>query len=325
MTNDIASLLDKELLPFKRGENNSFDIWGDIAAGRQMADAAAAQMLAQHSPVGRVDQQDVLIPGPENEPIRLRVFKPEGVQTPAPLLLWMHGGGFVMGSLDMDTAYLQRLCIETSCAVVSVDYRLAPEAPFPAALEDCYAALVWVADHGVERGLDSNRIAVGGLSGGGGLAAALSLYARDQGNSPVQYQLLLCPMLDDRNTTASSHMELTGLAWDRRNNINAWGAYLEGRVPAGEVYREHVSPYAAPARADDLSNLPPAFISVGSVDLFMDENINFARRLVACGVKADLHVYAGAFHAFECIAGGSAVAERANRQIFAALRNTFST
>lgn len=320
----LESLLDSELLPYKCRENTSFDIWENIVAGREAAEAAARQMLSQHPPVEHIYQRDILIPGPEDNPIRLRLLKPEHLQAPMPTLLWMHGGGFVMGSLDMDTAYLQQLCTEASCAIVTVDYRLAPEAPFPAALEDCYAALAWICSHGADWGLDDGRIAVGGLSAGGGLAAGLCLYARDRGNSPIKYQLLICPALDDRNITASSHMALAGLAWDRRNNINAWGAYLEGRVPEEQVYREQVSPYAAPARVEDLTNLPSAFISVGSVDLFMDENIAYARQLIACGVKADLHVYAGAFHGFECIASGSAIAKRANWQIAKALRHALS-
>lgn len=319
----LSSLLDSELLPYKQ-ERSGFDLWADIPAGREMANAAAAELLTLSTPAVSVPYEDVAISEDDFTNLMVRIYRPDGLASLSPVLLWMHGGGYVMGSVDMDANYLQTLAFETSCVIVSVDYRLAPEAPFPAAIEDCYTALKWVRSNGARLDLDVNRIAIGGLSGGAGLAAGLALYARDKGDSPIMFQLLMCPMIDDRNITHSSHLDLTGLAWDRRNNVNAWGAYIEGETPDGPMTREDVSPYAAPSRCEDLSGLPPAFISVGSVDLFMDENIDYARRLIQSGVGADLHVYAGGFHAFECIATESSLAKRANEQIYAALRKAFS-
>ena len=319
----LAKLLDSELLPYKQ-ERTAFDLWADIPAGRKMANAAAAEMLATVKPLSSVPYHDIVIGSEDYAELTVRVYRPKNLPETPPVLLWMHGGGFVMGSIDMDSSYLQKMASETACVIVSVDYRLAPGAPFPAAIDDCYAALQWLSNNADSLNVDKSRIAVGGLSGGAGLAAGLALYARDKGNSPIMFQLLMCPMIDDRNITASSHMDLTGLAWDRRNNLNAWAAYIDGDVTGAAALREEVSPYAAPSRCEDLSGLPPAFVSVGSVDLFMDENIAYARRLMQFGVSADLHVYAGAFHAFECIAIGSSLARRANEQIYAALIMAFS-
>lgn len=249
----------------------------------------------------------------------VRIYRPDGFEGPLPALLWLHGGGYIMGSIEMDVEFLQHMALAVGCMIVSVDYRLAPEHPFPCALDDAYTALIWLYKEADQLGVDSQRIAIGGISGGGGLAAGLGIYARDKGEVPLIFQLLLCPMIDDRNITASSYFPLTGMAWDRRSNLNAWGAYLN-RSPDDDPMATPVSEYAAAARAENLTQLPPTYISVGSVDLFMDENIEFARRLLAEGVQTSLFVHAGGFHAFECIAAEADVAKRSVRNIQDALK-----
>ena len=238
--------------------------------------------------------------------MRVRVYHPADVPGQLPALCWMHGGGRIMGRLELSeltaTSYVRRL----GCAVVSVDYRLAPENPHPAALDDCYAALQWTADHAAELQIDAGRIAIGGESAGGGLAASTALLARDRGGPALIFQLLVCPMLDDRNVTPSSH-EITDIGvWDRWHNVEAWTAVLGQQAGC-----EGVSPYAAAARAEDLSGLPPAYIDVGELDVVRDEDIDYATRLMQAGVAAELHVFPGAFHGFDLFAPRASVSKQA--------------
>jgi triacylglycerol lipase len=208
-------------------------------------------------------------------------------------------------------------CVQTAetldCVVVSVDYRLAPESPFPAPVEDCYAGLAWTAAHADELGIDRERIVVVGQSAGGGLAAALALLVRDRAEIPLCYQLLIYPMIDDRNTTTSS--QLVTKVWTREANLLGWRCYLGHEPGVGEV-----SPYAAAARAEDLRGLAPTFIGVGTLDVFRDENIDYAQRLLAAGVPTELHVYPGAPHGFEGLAPQAAVSQQFLRDIADALR-----
>jgi acetyl esterase/lipase len=177
---------------------------------------------------------------------------------------------------------------------VSVEYRLAPEHPHPAPVEDCYAGLKWMVEHAVEIGVDPSRIALAGPSAGGGLAAATALVARDRGGPPLACQILIYPMLDDRNITPSSR-EFAGIpGWSREANISGWTALLGDKTGT-----EDVSPYAAPARASDLSNLPPTLIQVGELEVFRDECVDYALRLMQAGVSTELHVYPGAYHGWE--------------------------
>jgi acetyl esterase/lipase len=176
------------------------------------------------------------------------------------------------------------------CLVASVEYRLAPEHPFPAPMDDCYAGLSWVADNASELGADAARLVVAGASAGGGLAAGLALMARDRGGPAIAYQQLVFPMLDHRNETPSSHMIDDARVWSRPANLTAWSAYL------GDADRDSVSPYASPTMADDLSGLPPAYINVGEFDMFLDEDVAYAQALQRAGVAVELHVYPGAFH-----------------------------
>jgi acetyl esterase/lipase len=225
--------------------------------------------------------------------VTVRVFRAQGGRDPAPAIVAMHGGGYVIGSREMDNGLFGRWCPELDVVGVSVEYRLAPETPYPGPLEDCYRALVWTHEHADELGIDRDRIGVAGLSAGAGLAAALAILARDRGEVPVAFQLLDCPMLDDRQQTPSSRLD--GLpVWSRRSNEFGWRSYLGARYGSDDV-----PPTAAPARATDLSGLPPAFVSVGTVDGFRDEDIDYALRLNQAGVPTELHVYPGACHAYQ--------------------------
>lgn len=244
----------------------------------------------------------------ESPEVRVRVHRPVGVDGPLPCFYSIHGGGFVIGSYDMDDARFDAWCPKFGCVGVSVEYRLAPETTYPGAIEDCYAGLKWVHEHHEEIGVDPDRIGIGGVSAGGGLAAALALMARDRGEIPVRFQLLDCPMLDDRQETPSSRLD--GLEiWNRHSNTFGWQSYL------GDLYgADDVPFYAAPARAPDLSGLPPALVCVGAADGFRDEDIIYAMRLNQAGVPAELHVFPGAPHGV-AIFTGTAIAQRYNAAI----------
>jgi acetyl esterase/lipase len=226
----------------------------------------------------------------------------------------------MIGSMDMDEALLLKAVDQFGFAAVSVEYRLAPEHPDPAPVEDCYAGLVWTEAHAPGYGIDPNRIAVGGASAGGGLAAGTALLARDRGGPKLVFQLLLEPMLDDRSATFSSTQYDGTTVWDRKDNAHGWSSLLGNRVGG-----EGVSPYAAPARADDLAGLPPALVDVGEVETFRDECIDYARRLLGAGVPTELHVYPGAFHGFDLIAPDSRLGRLAWGLRWAALTRAFAT
>ena len=210
-----------------------------------------------------------------------------------------------MGNLDGDDYPIKLRMKAADCITVSVDYRRAPEAPFPAPLEDCYAALKWCFEHADEIGVDSSRIAIGGGSAGGGLAAALALLVRDRAEMDVVFQMLIYPMIDDTNVAPASETLPDTYIWSRANNLFGWTSYL-GRAPGGEG----VSPYAAAFRASDLTGLPPALIVVGELDLFVDENIEYARRLIGAGIPTELQVYPGAYHGFINIAPEADVSQQ---------------
>jgi acetyl esterase/lipase len=227
--------------------------------------------------------------------VGVRLFRPAGVPEPTPALLWIHGGGYVIGTAAQDdwicAGFVKRLGI----TVASVEYRLAPEHPYPAAVEDCYAALTWLA--GLPA-VDGARVAIGGASAGGGLAAALALSARDRGEIAPIFQLLTYPMLDDRSSATAEKPNYR--LWNTRSNRFGWTAYLDGADPQ----------VAVPARRGDLSGLPPAWIGVGSNDLFYAEDLAYAERLTAAGVPCDVEVIPGAFHGFDQIAPKARVSRR---------------
>ncbi len=240
----------------------------------------------------------------------VRVFTPVGAaEMRLPALLHLHGGGYVHGAAaDRDAEHLA-LAAELGCVIASVDYRLAPESPHPGPVEDAYAALRWLHDEADLLGVDRTRIAVGGESAGGGLAAGLALLARDRGEVRLVFQHLVYPMLDDRTAVAADRSPVAGeFVWTPQQNRFGWTALL-GREPGGPG----VSPYAAPARAEDLSGLPPAFISVGALDLFLEEDMEYARRLVRAGVPCELHVFPGAYHGFDRVPAARAAMVARNR------------
>jgi triacylglycerol lipase len=243
----------------------------------------------------RTDCTERAIPGPAGAPdVMIRIYRPRGSAVPLPCIFHMHGGGYVAGdAADLEGVHLP-LAADLGCVIVSVNYRLAPETPLPGGIEDCYAALSWSSANASELGIDPARIGLMGESAGGGLAAALALLARDRGEIALAFQHLIYPMIVDRTCVrADPHPIVGGFIWTPHNNRFGWSALL-GREPGGP----DVSPYAAAARADDLSGLPPTFISTGGLDLLLEENIEYARRLSRAANAVELHVYPGAFHAF---------------------------
>ena len=248
--------------------------------------------------------------------VRVLVYRPKAVVQPLPVLLWMHGGGYIGGSADWEGFLVNPMVDAVGCCVVSVDYRLAPETPFPGPVEDCYAALKWLHDHATTLGIDPERIAVGGISAGGGLAASLALLARDRGEVSVKFQILLQPMLDDRHATDAYQHPFAGeYLWRKEYNHFGWSALL-GHEPGADG----VSPYASASRAESLAGLPSTFINVGAIDLFVEGNIEYARRLIRDGVPTELHIYPGACHAFQGVAPDAAVSKINDRDVFTALR-----
>jgi acetyl esterase/lipase len=237
------------------------------------------------------------VPGPEGAAdVRVLIYSPPGGTTaPKPGYLHIHGGGYIMGTPEMMDLQNKATVREIGCVVVSVDYRLAPETPYPGPVEDCYAALKWFHTNAASLGVDPHRIAIGGESAGGGLSAALGLLTRDRKEVPLAFQLLIYPMIDDRTVTRSEPHKFAGeFIWTAHSNDFGWRSLL-GRAPGGA----DVSPYAAASRAENLAGLPPTFISVGALDIFLDEDIDYAQRLMAAGVPTELHVYPGAYHGFD--------------------------
>lgn len=266
--------------------------------------------------------RNIYIPAIEDSgrKIRLRVYKPTPEPASAPVLLWLHGGGYVIGRPEMDDLVCMGYARELGIAVVSVDYRLAPKHPFPAGLHDAYTALAWVASQESVMGFDTTRIAVGGQSAGGGLAAALAQMAHDRREIPLAFQLLIYPMLDDRTALRTDIDDRENRTWTQKSNRYAWEAYLGGKYGA-----ETVPQYAVPARREDLAELPPAWIGVGDLDIFHDENLAYGRRLVESGVACETRVFPGAFHGFDRFAPESSMVRDFNQTQIAALRKYLQT
>jgi len=257
----------------------------------------------------RVERTDILVPGAPGDPdVSIRVHRPVGATGARPCVYWMHGGGMVLGTNRGDDLRFDDWCARYGCVGVSVEYRLAPETPYPGPMEDAYAGLSYVYRNAAELGVDPGRIGIGGASAGAGIAAGLALLARDRGEVPLAFQLLIYPMIDDRMTNTSAGWPVP--IWDPGSNRYGWKAYLGDRFGTDDV-----PVYAAPARATDLSGLPPAYILVGTLDGFLDEDIAYAQRLNHAGVPAELHVYPGAPHGFELFAPDTALARRATAEL----------
>jgi acetyl esterase/lipase len=249
------------------------------------------------------------------EPIRVLTYRPVTSGNPLPTILHIHGGGFVMGSPEMKDVENRLLASELRCAIYSVDYRLAPEAPHPAPLEDIYSVFVWLHANAGQLGLDPTRIGIKGESGGGGFAAAAALYARDQEGPKFAFQHLIYPMIDDRTAVREDlHPHVGEFVWTQKNNHFGWRSLL-GEEPGSAG----VSPYAAASRAAYVSGLPPTYISVGGLDLFLEENMIYADRLSRAGVPVEFHVYPGTYHGFYQ-ATNARVTRQAERDTREALR-----
>ncbi len=289
--------------------------------GAQMPSALTAEMIQpmrEGSVVADLSDQELArdgaftvqrrsVPGPAGDPeVELLILTPRDAATALPGIYHTHGGGMVIGNNLTGIEVLQDWAVEVPSVIVSVEYRLAPEYPHPAPVEDCYAGLVWTAEHAAELGIDPDRLIIAGASAGGGLAAGVALLARDRGGPALAGQMLLCPMIDDRNDTPSAVQMAGRGVWDRTANDTGWTALL-GADRGGP----DVSPYAAPARATDLSGLPPAFIDVGSAETFRDEDVAYASRIWQAGGRAELHVWPGGFHGFDLLAPQAAVSQEA--------------
>jgi acetyl esterase len=274
-----------------------------------------AMMETEMATDDRVTVENAEIPGPPDAPqVTVLIYTPKASTSPLPAMVYFHGGAFVIGDLYLEESRCLRLAADGGCVVVSVDYRLAPENPFPAGVEDCYGALVWVAAHAGELGVDVDRMAVGGASAGGALAAAVAQMARDRGGVPLALQLLIYPVIDDRMETASMKAFSATPVWHSGSNAQMWDHYLG-------VKRDYVSNYAAPGRATDLSDLPPAYIMTAEFDPLRDEGISYAQRLMHAGVPVVLHCFSGACHGFDLLAPGIKLSRRAvDEQVGAVIR-----
>jgi len=306
MTSNVRmTRIDPELEPFLP-LFPAADLTDPVTARKNLAELAAA---APAPDTTGMEIEDRTVPADPEVPVR--IYRPHRAQG---AIVWLHGGGFVMGDLETEHPWAVRVAGGSGEVVVSVDYRRAPEHRFPAALEDAYAALAWTAGHVAELGIDPGRIAVGGHAAGAGLAAAVALRARDQQGPPIRYQLLSQPELDDRQETWSAR-NFTGTPFMTRDKVTAsWRHYL-GSAPA--------SPYAAPARAEDLSGLPPAYITSAEFDPNRDEAIDYAQRLLQAGVPVELHQWPGTFHGSQAILSAE-VSQRQIAELGGALRRALA-
>jgi acetyl esterase/lipase len=288
--------------------------WSDMPAARADMLEMLGRMFGQQPEPEGVVYHDRTIPGPAKAPdVPVRVYRPDGTDGALPGVLYIHGGGFCLGSIETEHLASAQTAEAAEAVVVSVDYRLAPEHAFPAGIEDCYAALVWMTANASELGMDCDRVAVMGGSAGGGLAAGITLLARDRGGPPLCYQVLNIPELDDRLETPSMKEFTDTPLWNRPNAVVSWQYYL------GDALGGDVSIYAAPARAQDLTGLPPAYVSTMEYDPLRDEGLIYATRLLQQGVSVELHQFPGTFHG-SAMFPHTEIAKRASAEMFAALR-----
>jgi len=304
---------DNELAPVL-AQAKALD-FGDIAAARRLREG----LMPTYRPSQDVRLSEYQVRGLGGAPdVPVFVLAP-GIVTKEkrPAVLWIHGGGFVLGDAREPLPFLHKLVQDTSAVTVSVQYRLAPETPFPGPLDDAQAALDWLLDQADALGVDPGRIAICGQSAGGALAAGLVLRMRDEGRPPLAFQLLDIPVLDDRAITISARAYTDTLVWNRRNAELGWKAYLGSAI-------DTVSIYAAPARAEDLRGLPPTFISVTQYDPLRDEGIEYARRLAQANVPTELHLYPGTFHGSSRAAPAAAVSIQQDTDLRQALVRAFA-
>lgn len=304
---DIDALMDPEIAVAIASAPINGPLSAEVlpAMRSNMRTLAAAMELTDQ--VVRTDHE---IESPDGFRFAIRVHRAVDAPGGQPIVVWLHGGGMIAGTHLIDDIRFDKWCPAFGVVGVAVDYGLAPERPYPGPLEDCYTALRWAHDHAVEIGGDPARIGIGGNSAGGGLAAGLGLLARDRGEIAVAWQALVYPMLDDRMITTSSSWDVP--IWPPASNDFGWSAYLAGVGGRGGA---DVPAYGAPARAADVAGLPPTFIGVGALDGFLDEDVDYATRLLRAGVPTELHVYPGAPHGFDLMMPGTQLARRARRHL----------
>jgi acetyl esterase/lipase len=308
------ALVDPELIPAIKG-------WPQLVLTNEtLAAVRKSEQAWQLLPPPAPQLVDRHITGPKGNPdLRVVVIDPAPAAKNRPAFLHIHGGGYVAGKAAMFSSLLQRAAQACGCLIISVDYRLAPETQFPGSLEDNYAALAWLYSNGDLLGVDRKRIAIGGESAGGGHSAALAIAARDRMEIPIAFQLLIYPMLDDR--TASSRpvpSHIGNLVWTRECNVFGWTSIL-GK-PAGSA---NVPSGSVPARVENLAGLPPTFIAVGSIDLFVDEDVEYARRLLNAGVPTELQVFPGGYHGFDLLVPNASISTRFTAAWIDALKRAF--
>ena len=267
-----------------------FNAIPDIVQRREVL----SQMLAATPvpPNPNVEISNHVAAGPDGK-LAVRIYSPKNVTKPAPGIMYIHGGGMIMGGLDGEDGTCQMMADQLGAVIASVDYRKAPENPYPAAPEDCFAAATWVFQNAADLGIDAKNIGIYGQSAGGGLTLAVVLMARDRGGPNFAYMVPIYPMIDDTNESESSKLITDVGIWDRAGSLEAWNWYLGGK---------EADQYSAPARASNLFGLPPAYIDVGELDMFRDEDIQFAKRLAEAGVQVEFHLWPGAYHASEVFA-----------------------
>lgn len=311
-------LVDPELLPMLDLLPATGVSAEALAQVRARTDAMSLASMGEAT--AAVDVTERFAAGPGGAPdVRLLVYRPRDLPERAPALLRIHGGGYVFGTAEMGDARNREWALSLGCVIVSVQYRLAPDTSFPGPLEDCHAALAWLHAQAGALGVDPARIAVRGESAGGGLAAALALMARDRGGPAILHQNLIYPMIDDRTGSTAPRNPASGeFVWTAEDNAFGWASLL-GDAPGGDGVHHH----AAPARADDLSGLPPTFLGTAALDIFVDENLDYARRLMHAGVPTELYVAPGAFHGFDAIMPGAAVSRVFTGHALDALRRAF--
>ncbi len=288
----------------------------DPLPAREEFAAMSLQMNAELDTSG-VRIEDRNVPGPEDGgEVPVRIYTPEGLAQPVPGLIYLHGGGFVLGGLESEHGICINLCRSLGIVVISVDYRLSPETPYPGALEDCYAVLLWAAADAAALQVDSARIGIAGQSAGGCLAAATALLTRDRQGPPLCFQFLGIPVLDDRMTSPSMRQFTDTPVWDRGKSEISWAHYLGDAYTAGA---EDVPIYAAPARCEDLTGLPSAYISTMEFDPLRDEALDYGCRLLQARVATEIHNYPGTFHGASLFAH-TTIAQRETADMLAALR-----
>jgi acetyl esterase len=286
--------------------------FADPAAQRR-AFAEWAKQMPPPLPDDRATMEKLKVPRDKLGSVPVRLFRPREASGPLPIVVWIHGGAYVVGSASQDDLLCSDLAVRTGTVVASVDYRLAPEDPYPAALDDCYAVARWAAAGGLQDS-DTARLAVAGASAGAGLAAAIALYARDQGGPPIVFQLLLYPYLNDRRDTPSHRVGRGAPLFTSIDAGHGWRHYLRGLTGGGAV-----PPYAAPSRAANLAGLPPAYVLAAGMDCLRDEAVDYAMAMARAGVSVELHLVPAVPHGFDAVAPGAAVSRRVIAEYAAAL------